>query len=175
MDPHGKIRDDAYQYCNGVLLWARDEIKSKVESPIEELFGCAYATNSRLSTAIIFDVMKPRMSLEEVLAETKAETRFGSLPTHRLAPQVIVAEYRVDFLVVIARGSAISTVAVECDGFNFHDRTPQLAARDKSRDRTLLMHVDAVLRFTGSELYRDPPGCAAEAFKTAWARLEGKI
>ena len=45
---------------------------------------------------------------------------------------------------------------VECDGHDFHERTKQQAANDRSRDRDLISNGYTVLRYTGSELYRSP-------------------
>jgi very-short-patch-repair endonuclease len=79
-------------------------------------------------------------------------------------PQFPVGRYRLDFLVVMA-GKDINPpllFAVECDGHEFHERTPQQAARDKQRDRTLTKHGLRVMRFTGSEINRDPDHCVRE-------------
>lgn len=58
-------------------------------------------------------------------------------------------------------------IAIELDGHDFHERTPDQAQRDKARDRQLLRDYDTpVIRFTGSEVYRDPFRCADEAIET---------
>ena len=56
---------------------------------------------------------------------------------------------------------------VECDGHDFHERTKEQAAKDRSRDRASAMLSIDVFRFTGSELWRDPWGCARQVI--AWA------
>jgi hypothetical protein len=53
-------------------------------------------------------------------------------------------------------------LAIEVDGFDFHDRTGDQATRDKSRDRALLAAGWTPLRFSGAEVNADPTGCAAE-------------
>lgn len=81
-----------------------------------------------------------------------------------LAPQFEIGKYRVDFL--FGRGDRLGAgdcVAVECDGHDFHEKTRDQAARDKARDRYLNLHVKAVLRFTGREIYRDAGACVVEA------------
>lgn len=81
-----------------------------------------------------------------------------------LVPQHEIGQFRVDF--VFGRGrypDLMDCVIVECDGHEFHDKTPEQAARDKSRDRFLNLHAKAVLRFTGREIYRDVYGCVIEA------------
>jgi Uncharacterized protein conserved in bacteria len=85
------------------------------------------------------------------------------LPIRR---QVQIDSYRVDFVIEDASGNRL--LAVECDGHDFHERTKEQAARDRSRDRNLLLnHGLPVMRFTGSELYADPFNCAAEALALA--------
>jgi very-short-patch-repair endonuclease len=53
-------------------------------------------------------------------------------------------------------------IAIECDGHDFHERTKDQARRDRSKDRWLLCNGYMVLRFTGSEIRRDPIGCAEQ-------------
>lgn len=51
-------------------------------------------------------------------------------------------------------------IAVECDGHDFHEKTKDQAQRDKARDRELQALGLRVIRFTGSEIRRDPATCA---------------
>lgn len=78
--------------------------------------------------------------------------------------QVQIGGYRVDFL--IGRGTKCQLV-IECDGHDFHERTKEQAASDRSRDRKLTTKGYTVIRFTGSEIYADPFRCAGEAL-VAW-------
>jgi len=64
-----------------------------------------------------------------------------------------------------------SIVAVECDGEAFHHGDPKAVAKDKARDRELSEHFDAILRFTGAELYADAYSCAKQALRVAEAKL----
>lgn len=84
--------------------------------------------------------------------------------------------YRVDFMLRIIddiaahmraetdedRKSLERHIVVECDGHDYHERTKTQAQRDKSRDRTMLLHGYPVLRFTGSEIYKNPVQCCEE-------------
>jgi hypothetical protein len=92
------------------------------------------------------------------------------------ASQYPACGYHVDFAVypyTLARlndaGSVLLSpcVAVELDGHDFHERTRAQASRDKSRDRKLTSDGWRVLRFTGSEVNRDPQACVREAFSLA--------
>lgn len=55
--------------------------------------------------------------------------------------------------------------AIETDGHDWHERTPEQAARDKSRDRALTADGWTPLRFTGSEVFTNPDKCAADILK----------
>ena len=53
-------------------------------------------------------------------------------------------------------------LAVECDGHDFHEKTPEQAKRDKSRDRDLLNSGYPVMRFSGGEIHSDPRKCSEQ-------------
>lgn len=82
-------------------------------------------------------------------------------------PQALIDGYRADFfasLHVEYRDEAlVNWIAVECDGHDWHERTPQQAAYDRARDRALLRGCVPTVRFTGSEINRDANQCAREA------------
>lgn len=59
------------------------------------------------------------------------------------------------------------SLIVECDGHDFHERTKEQAAKDRSRDRAAILAGYEVFRFTGSELWCDPLGCARQIVE--WA------
>jgi hypothetical protein len=77
-----------------------------------------------------------------------------------LWPQLQVAaggrEYRIDLAMWIRHGRNSVAVAVELDGHDFHERTKEQAEADKRRDRDLQAIGWRVVRFTGSQVLRDP-------------------
>jgi very-short-patch-repair endonuclease len=82
-------------------------------------------------------------------------------------PQVQIAKYFADFLVMFWDDrNLIIPIAIECDGHDFHERTPQQAAYDRRRDRFFASNSIFVMRFTGREIKRDPVECAREVL---WA------
>lgn len=85
--------------------------------------------------------------------------------------QIRCLDWPVDYVVgVRSADERLHYAVVECDGHDFHERTKEQAARDRSRDRRLQEAGYRVFRFTGAELYRDPLGCAREIFDWAVAR-----
>lgn len=84
-----------------------------------------------------------------------------------LAPQVQIGSYRVDFVFAKAKyfDRPSKWVVIECDGHDFHEKTKEQAARDKARDRFLSAEAGKVLRFTGSEIFRDVGACWEDVTK----------
>jgi very-short-patch-repair endonuclease len=93
-------------------------------------------------------------------------------PVVYITPQYSVDRYRVDFLVWFVVGESIGKVAIECDGHDFHEKTKEQAAKDKRRDRDLLASEIPVMRFTGSEIFRDSHGCAKQVESVVAAMIE---
>jgi very-short-patch-repair endonuclease len=79
-----------------------------------------------------------------------------------ILPQRQIGPDRVDLTVAggYHDGEGGVRIAVECDGHDFHDRTPAQAARDKARDRRLAAAGWTVMRFTGREIVASPSACA---------------
>ena len=137
----------------------------KCESPIEVAY------------AVAFDLMHglwrgPANSSSTLWAANTAPMIF-------LEPQVQVDGFRVDFVCGWNVGSdRFTSIAIECDGHDFHERTKKQAAADKSRDRALSSQFARVIRFTGSEIYADPCKCASETLQLAdelfWGWFETK-
>lgn len=74
-------------------------------------------------------------------------------------PQVQVGKYCADFLFKTFYENWSRVLVVECDGHDFHERTKEQAAKDKSRDRWFGDQRIEVMRFTGSEIHKDPKDC----------------
>lgn len=90
----------------------------------------------------------------------------GSEPTANLqfwiSAQAPVGKYKADFLVWFKLGRHVGGVAVECDGHAFHEKSKEQASRDKERDRFFLKAGFPVMRFSGSDIYKDAVACANE-------------
>lgn len=77
-----------------------------------------------------------------------------------LMAQMQLGRYRADFAFVSPAGG----VVVECDGHDYHERSKEQAKRDRRRDRWMQAQGWNVLRFTGSEIWKDAEACAQEVF-----------
>lgn len=151
--------------------FARYNFTSKAESITE---GCESPIEERLALAI--DVwFGLAMGAQAYFFFDKsyewsesAEVRFAPVSVFK---QAKVGPYRVDLLLGLKGGDGPAQfIAVECDGHQFHERTKEQAAHDRARDRWMTTNNLKVLRFTGSEIFRDPLNCAGQIF-TAWMKM----
>lgn len=122
-------------------------MKLMVDSEIEQWLGSAMITSAKLNQGVPPTVIARGKALE------------GSTPLV-VAPQHNVGQYCLDFgLIATATGKRL---AIECDGHDFHDKTPAQAAYDKARDRFLMEQGWPVLRFTGTEIARGVDDCVSQ-------------
>jgi very-short-patch-repair endonuclease len=73
---------------------------------------------------------------------------------------------RVDFLLQCEVGTGVFyKLGVELDGHEWHEKSKDQARNDRERERALLADtaLNALIRFTGSEVFRDPERAASGA------------
>lgn len=125
--------------------WSR-----KCESPIEEMMAAAlcYAFNSPNDDEYHF-------------SNQNYDWPDDPCPYNGLHfySQATIGDYRVDFLIRAVSHESVKFIVIECDGHEYHERTKDQARRDRVRDRWMAAQGITVLRFTGSEIYRDALGC----------------
>jgi very-short-patch-repair endonuclease len=110
----------------------------KSDSPIEALFTAS------------FDLLRDRLQVPMA-------------PVVRLEQQVAIGHYRADVVLTCKTPSGDEKrLVVELDGHEFHERTKEQAAKDRSRDRWMLQQQLTVIRFTGSEVWNDPFTCCEQ-------------
>ncbi|MBF0502792.1 MAG: DUF559 domain-containing protein [Candidatus Riflebacteria bacterium] len=172
-----------------LLCWSRSSDLLKMafqscESPIEihfiSAFICAAAVND-----IAIQVYNNH---SQQLLTSSQESDFDGFI---IKPQYELSGYRCDFLIEYAStepdferpvktagGLEIpgfkklrTSVIVECDGHDFHEKTKHQAARDKKRDRNIQSTGFHILRFTGSEIWKSPVGCAQEVIEFLQATI----
>lgn len=132
------------------------------ESPIERIFGIALLSALSEIREFSFDI---RCSGDPA-PEPDGSNNF-------IVPQAVFnnGRYRVDFFVQAGPSKKPTKIAIECDGHDFHERTKEQAARDRQRDRWFQTKGIVILRFTGSEIWRDPMACAEQVVEIVINRV----
>jgi very-short-patch-repair endonuclease len=152
------FRAQAYLLVDAQVDYWQNEFEQICESPIEVAFAVAFMAVGYHEAG--------RVAL--LLAEHDDLERAGIDAKRFLRVQRKIDPYRVDFLIGASLSDAAPAIVVECDGHDYHERTKEQAARDRSRDRELQSRGFKVFRFTGSEIYRDAFKCAREVHKQLW-------
>ncbi len=81
----------------------------------------------------------------------------NALPTGiMLWCQVVIGNYSADFVAISSR----KRIVIEADGKDWHTSDEQ-RSYDRRRDEFMRGKGYDVIRFTGSDIYRDPSGCAS--------------
>ena len=75
-----------------------------------------------------------------------------------------IGNYKPDFMFEVTDESG-PNLAIEIDGYDYHDKTKEQAAKDKQRDRLFIRNGFIPVRFAGTEVYRSPIDCVREALQ----------
>ncbi len=99
---------------------------------------------------------------ESVLIEDLENTigydrNFRLIPQYRI--QIFQRIYFVDFY------EPNYHIAVELDGYMYHEATRQQTLRDKKRERDLTKHNIKVFRFTATEVTDNPVECLKQVYE----------
>jgi len=133
-----------------VLSKLADEYAGLVESEIELMLLLAFLAYDFGCNVKTFKVIKQDDPIKD-----------GFLS---VVPQYVWENSRIDFCLLgkDSPEAPIERVFVECDGHEFHERTREQAQRDRAKDRAAQGAGIPILRFTGSEIYRNPTDCLAQ-------------
>jgi len=124
------------------------EIGGNCESPIEEALGaaillCFERGGEPLKLCLVADLKQPPAGL-------------------LLVPQFAWSFYRSDWAILDPRG--VGALLIECDGKEFHSSDAQIA-HDAKKDAAAHDRGYLTMRFTGSQIHREPDKCAQKIFE----------
>lgn len=125
------------------MSWVLD----RLESPIEAVFAWHFAT---------FVLATP---LRQIDLSAEPQVWFDDREFGR---------YRFDFSILAPQGPL--HIAVELDGHDFHERTPDQVIERNSRDRRMQLHKWRMLHFSGREVLSEPMSCAGQTWLVALQR-----
>lgn len=76
--------------------------------------------------------------------------------------------YVVDFLFeedeFVNKFNTNKKIIIECDGYEFHQKTKEQVQHDNEREYKLKMAGYEVIRFSGSQIYNNPLKCAEDTY-----------
>ena len=81
-----------------------------------------------------------------------------------------------DYLTQLLLGEKIKNynfkLAIECDGYEFHQKTKEQVQKDNEREYDLKMAGYEVLRFSGTQIYNNPLKCAEDTYNYIMKKIE---
>lgn len=177
------LAQQALDYVDGEIDALKQDCKG--DSEIEKLFYHAIHMKIKFGEAVYRRILEPSNDEDFSRWMTDIEMPTSVLMIRR---QVQLEAGRVDFIIsafdwnsghyanrfphdydfAVGPDRKWRHLVVECDGHDFHERTKEQAAKDRSRDRKIALSGMEIFRFTGSELWRDPWGCVEQVID--WAR-----
>lgn len=142
------------------------------ESPLEEaaVLGLWVACSDRPFDVMAWEEFRVLMDYPLTMTGERADPVSVSVVLQRP-----FGPYRVDLSVVAAEANGERVmILVELDGHDFHEKTKAQAASDKKRDRELTKDGTPMMRFTGSEIIKDPVARMREVVASLLGRLKQK-
>jgi len=146
VDSYLDIIAKAYKCVLVKKLQEAEQQAGKGFTPIERLFFIA---------AVFY--------LENWPREFPKDTWLECQPKLFLPPNELQKTAQVDFFLFCYEGDA--KLAIELDGHEFHQKTKEQAARDNRKTQLIMEQGIQVVRFSGSEVFRDPFSCVKQAAK----------
>lgn len=85
-------------------------------------------------------------------------------------------KYFADFLFepdeYVNRYNTNAKVVIECDGYEFHQKTKEQVQHDNEREYDLKMANYEVIRFSGTQIFNSPIKCAEDAYNYIFKRIK---
>lgn len=125
-----------------------------------------------IDTELLFSIIDCESPIEQLLAIALEAIRIRDINLYNPFIEIIDIEkqleikcgrnkYRVDFHIPVAYKNQVGkNFVIECDGYEFHQKTKEQVEYDNKRQRNLQKAGYTVIRFSGSEIWNDPYGCA---------------
>jgi very-short-patch-repair endonuclease len=177
-----RLREQATSEASWKAWCAAKDIDELCQSPIEKLFAASLGQLEDWEMRG-FTISKTQGDVQRTLLENMTSDRDNIEWVGIATPQYVYGRYKLDFLLTAIFRFPDETdvhflsLAVECDGHDFHERTKEQAANDRARDRELLAAGIPVFRFTGSQIFRTPEKCVdeVERYFNNWStRIRGR-
>jgi len=129
-----------------------DSIYLLMGLPNTYVYQCSSVISAKKTVKKILSLESP---IEAMLLHEQPHINFNTDTLHFVEPQYVIGQYRVDFAFPDQK------VVVEVDGHEYH-KTKEQRTNDAKKDRFLMSNGWKVLRFTGSEIFKDAQKCHME-------------
>lgn len=127
--------------------------ENEIKSVPEQLLACAWIINTiTKNSGYLF--LHPQQSVGSYRLD------FALYPTDHFAPEHHPYTFSNETLDVLSTHSR--RIAIEVDGFAFHDTTPEQHEYERTRQRFIQSQGWVVVRFAAREILRDPDVIAIE-------------
>lgn len=163
---HAK-REEAQQEIETESRKRLEEDRQKVESEVQHVLAEERKKIIREARKRIQE-WKAQLHTYDQLCESPIEEQFWNVAKHRLLgliPQYEIGRYRIDFVLPEEH------LAIELDGHDYH-KTKAQRTNDAKRERDLQELGWHVIRFTGTEVYRDVENCVQQIERICQTFLE---
>lgn len=157
-----RVSKSLRQSLDGAVGYNVTMLTRACESPIEVALGCAI---------LVADQLEHENMRNGFLLCGPNEMDHYRHDLALMIPQFPFDGYRIDFALRLPR-YRFKYLLIECDGHDFHERTKEQAARDRAKDRYAQHNGFPILRFTGSEIYRDVGDCASQVLSFITDRFD---
>jgi hypothetical protein len=162
-----------------------DGVGRHCESPMEELLLYTVARDQSFLVALPVAMFAAECTIQEMPGKSGwwagvvlwRGTEFSTRVIIQYEPADVAARFDFAFITVkggVMTGAPIHRLDVEVDGHDFHERTKEQASRDRSRDREALIAGWDVVRFTGSDVYRDARRCVLDIMDLIGSKVGAK-
>lgn len=134
----------AMLYCRFELPEIIELNLEMCESPIEKIFLLAFEIVNKHKKTDIF--ISPQVEIVGTKKDYIADFTIEY-------DEICNPDFKKDFALII-----------ECDGYDFHQKTKKQVEYDNNREYDLKMIGYQIIRFSGSEIYNNPLKCALKVF-----------
>ncbi|MQL48790.1 DUF559 domain-containing protein [Photorhabdus khanii] len=133
------------------------DIKASRSTPDDELVLPVFSDHEEIISKLLSKDPSIRHEFSPNIFDSPLEKMFYKLAflDLHIYPQYNVGKYRIDFAIPDKK------IAIELDGHDYH-KTKYQRTYDAQRDRWLFGEGWQVLRFTGTEIYKNLDGCIDE-------------
>lgn len=137
----------------------KEKIEELVNNYEDELYSSIYECESPIEQLMAINLSLIEKKFSSIISNIEI---LGLIQQKKI--KINKKNYRVDFLLEASfkynnKYEDLISIVIECDGYDFHQKTKEQAQRDYEKDRCLQMEGYYVLRFSGSEIYNDFAEC----------------